>query len=167
MGEKCPIKFSHTIANSTVIVGFFYIPQSYDMGLTALLPLRRKAWWGFFRLWPGLNPRTWVPLDHQSRSSVSKTNNLKKNVAYLSEILQSYTRLRGHKFRPTAALPTELWKRTSKQQLLCHTLSTVCFLLPYLIHWPEICPASNLPLAGQKSECNFDSITCLEGRNGD
>ena len=49
------------------------------MGLTALLPLRRKACWGFFRpeksrrLQPGLNPRTWVlkgstlPLDHRSR----------------------------------------------------------------------------------------------------
>jgi hypothetical protein len=45
---------------------------------TALLPLRRKARWGFFRpekswhLRPGLNPRTWVlkgsmlPLDHWS-----------------------------------------------------------------------------------------------------
>jgi hypothetical protein len=48
------------------------------MGQTALLPLRRKACWGFFsplkirRLRPGLNPRTWVlkastlPLDHRS-----------------------------------------------------------------------------------------------------
>jgi hypothetical protein len=36
------------------------------MGPTALIPLRRKACWGFFppekswRLQPGLNPRTWV-----------------------------------------------------------------------------------------------------------
>jgi len=49
------------------------------MGPTALLPLRRKACWGFFRpekswrLRLGLNPRTWVlkgstlPLDHRSR----------------------------------------------------------------------------------------------------
>jgi hypothetical protein len=43
MGEKFPIKFSHTIATSTVIVGFFYMPQSCDMGPTALIPLRRKA----------------------------------------------------------------------------------------------------------------------------
>jgi len=40
---------------------------NYDMGPTALLPLRRKERWGFFfarkirRLRPGLNPRTWVP----------------------------------------------------------------------------------------------------------
>jgi hypothetical protein len=51
-----------------------------DIGQTALLPLRRKACWGFFarkirRLRPGLNPRTWVPkastlsLDHRSRYS--------------------------------------------------------------------------------------------------
>ena len=56
------------------------MPQIYDMGPTALLPLRRKACWGFFtlkirRLRPGLNPRTWVlkastlPLDHRSRST--------------------------------------------------------------------------------------------------
>jgi len=57
----------------------FYVPQIYDMGLMALLPLRRKAYWGFFcpekswRLWPGLNPRTRVlrgstlTLDHRSR----------------------------------------------------------------------------------------------------
>jgi hypothetical protein len=42
MGKKCPIKFSRTVATSTVIVGLFYMPQSCDMGLTALLPLRRK-----------------------------------------------------------------------------------------------------------------------------
>ena len=46
--------------------GIFYMPQIYDMGPTALLPLRRKAYWGFFsplkirRLRPGLNPRIWV-----------------------------------------------------------------------------------------------------------
>jgi hypothetical protein len=51
------------------------------MGPTALLPLRRKACWGFFlalkirRLWPGANLRTWVPkvstlpLDHRSRTA--------------------------------------------------------------------------------------------------
>jgi hypothetical protein len=41
MGKKCPIKFSHTIATSMVIVGFFYMLQSCDMGPTAC--------WGFFR----------------------------------------------------------------------------------------------------------------------
>jgi len=49
----------------------FYMPPICDMGPAALLPLRRKACWGFFL--PGLNPRTWVlkgstlPLDHRSR----------------------------------------------------------------------------------------------------
>jgi len=64
-------------------LGFFYMAQIYDMGTTALLPLRRKACWGFFsplkirRPRPGLNPRTWVlkastlPLDHRSRTHVS------------------------------------------------------------------------------------------------
>jgi hypothetical protein len=61
----------------------FYMPQIYDMGPTDLLPLRRKACWGFFRpekswwLRLGLNPRTWVlngntlPLDHRSRKKQS------------------------------------------------------------------------------------------------
>jgi hypothetical protein len=49
IGEKYPIKFSHTIATFTVIVGLFYMPQICDMGPTDLLPHRRKACWGFFR----------------------------------------------------------------------------------------------------------------------
>jgi hypothetical protein len=32
MGEKCPIKFSTTIATSTVIVWFYYMPQSCESG---------------------------------------------------------------------------------------------------------------------------------------
>jgi hypothetical protein len=47
MGEKCPIKFRHTTATSTVILWFFYMPQSCDMGPTALLVLRRMACRGF------------------------------------------------------------------------------------------------------------------------
>jgi hypothetical protein len=43
MRKKCPIKFSHTIATYKVIVGFFYMSQSCDMGPMALLLLRRKA----------------------------------------------------------------------------------------------------------------------------
>ena len=62
------------------------MPQIYDMGPTALLPLRRKACWGFLspknirRLWPGLNPRTWVlrasalPLEHRSRYEIMWKN---------------------------------------------------------------------------------------------
>ena len=53
-------------------LGIFYMPQIYDMGPTALLPLRRKACLKIRRLRPGLNPRTLVlkastlPLDHRS-----------------------------------------------------------------------------------------------------
>jgi len=66
----------------TLHLGIFYMPQICDMGLTALLPLRRKVCWGFFRpekcwhLRLGLNPRTWVlkgstlTLDHRSRFPV-------------------------------------------------------------------------------------------------
>jgi hypothetical protein len=32
-----------------VNLGPFYMPKIYDMGPTALLPLGRKACWGFFR----------------------------------------------------------------------------------------------------------------------
>ena len=33
---------------STLHLGIFYMPYSYDMGPTALLPLRRKVCWGLF-----------------------------------------------------------------------------------------------------------------------
>ena len=63
-------------------LGIFYMPQIYGIGPTALLPLRRKACWGFFsplkirRLRPGLNPRkaSTLPLDHRSRSIDSYRN---------------------------------------------------------------------------------------------
>jgi hypothetical protein len=60
-------------------LGIFYVLQICDMGPMALLPLRRKARWGFFcpeKSWwfrPGLNLQTWVLkgstifLDHRSR----------------------------------------------------------------------------------------------------
>ena len=45
--ERCPVVI---LLNSDfhVNLGIFYMPQIYDMGPTALLPLRRKACWGFF-----------------------------------------------------------------------------------------------------------------------
>ena len=54
------------------------MPQIYDMGPTALLPLRKKACWKIRRIRPGLNPQTWVlkasmlPLDHRSRKILEK-----------------------------------------------------------------------------------------------
>ena len=35
------------IRNSRKSTRFFYMPQSWDMGHIILLPLRRKAYWGF------------------------------------------------------------------------------------------------------------------------
>ena len=81
---------NHAIRDLLHALGIFYMPQIYDMGPTALLPLRRKASWGFFsplntwRLRPGLNPRTWVlkattpPLDHRSRNWIDTTTKIKK-----------------------------------------------------------------------------------------
>ena len=43
MGEKFLIKFSLAIVTSKVLAGFFHMPQSCDMGQTALLHFRRKA----------------------------------------------------------------------------------------------------------------------------
>ena len=68
------------------ILGIFYVLKIYDMGPTALLPLRRKACWGIFcplkirQLRPGLNPQTWVSkdsmlsLDHQSHYATVLNN---------------------------------------------------------------------------------------------
>jgi hypothetical protein len=62
-------------------LGIFYMPQICDMGPMALLLLRGKACWGFYRpekswrLRPSFNPQTWVlkggtlPPDHRSRLS--------------------------------------------------------------------------------------------------
>ena len=64
-------------------LGIFYIP-------TALLPLRRKACWGFFRpkkswrLRPGLNPRTWVP-----KARYPKTT----EAAHFAEAVMTYSLL--------------------------------------------------------------------------
>ena len=43
VGEKCPVILPKCRLPR------FYMPQICDMGPTALLPLRRKACWGFFR----------------------------------------------------------------------------------------------------------------------
>jgi hypothetical protein len=48
LGEK----LSGNLAESNefhATLGIFYMPQIYDMGQMALLPLRRKSCWGFFR----------------------------------------------------------------------------------------------------------------------
>jgi hypothetical protein len=78
VGEKCFDKF-RLESEFHLFLGIFYMLQICDLGQKALLPLRRKACWGFFsplkirRLRPGLNPQTWVPkastlpLDHGSR----------------------------------------------------------------------------------------------------
>jgi len=44
---KCSDKFRIEF-DFHVILEIFYMPQIYDMGQTALLPLRRKTCWGFF-----------------------------------------------------------------------------------------------------------------------
>ena len=76
-------QISPKVATSTLSLGIFYI---CDMGQTALLPLRRKACWGFLRpeKSDGFGPRTWVPkastlpLDHRSRSCFFiRTRNIK------------------------------------------------------------------------------------------
>jgi hypothetical protein len=41
--------FAQQMASFTPFEGIFYMPQICDMGPTALLPLRRKACWRFFR----------------------------------------------------------------------------------------------------------------------
>ena len=65
LGEKWPLIWTEISDIHAYTFGFFYLPQICDMGQTALLPIRRKACWGFFppckiqRLRPGLNQRTW------------------------------------------------------------------------------------------------------------
>jgi hypothetical protein len=46
--ERLSSNFAYRASLFTPL-GVFYMPYIYDMGPTALLPLRRKACWGFFR----------------------------------------------------------------------------------------------------------------------
>ena len=73
-GETMAEKFVKKFAGSGdvhVTFVFFYMPEIYDMGPTALVPLRMKACWGFFR---SKNPTASVPkparlrIDHRSRN---------------------------------------------------------------------------------------------------
>jgi len=102
-GQECWLVILPKCQLPRYILGIFYMPQICDMGPTALLPLQRKACWGFFcpekswRLRSGLNPRTWVlkgsmlPLDHRSALSyllmVLKHYTLKMKVGSYAETL--------------------------------------------------------------------------------
>ena len=73
--EYCPAN----LAKMTTSTPFWDLLHAakYDMELTALLTLRRKAFWGFFRpkirrFRPGLNQRpACIPLDHRGRSFIA------------------------------------------------------------------------------------------------
>ena len=110
------------------------MPQIYDMGPTALLPLRRKACWGFFalkirRLRPGLNPRTWVlkasmlPLDHRSHTTL---------VSYLLCWRRHVSAAVGHlQVQPTTR---SRWKF----RICTYTMIILCIVfLLYTFLWPE------------------------------
>jgi len=63
----------------------FYMPQIYDMGPTALLPLRRKACWGFFRpknptASAGFEPANLATKDQKSWTYVTNTLKLTATV---------------------------------------------------------------------------------------
>jgi hypothetical protein len=63
--RELPPNFASGSEFTRIPLGFFYMPQSWDMGHIILLPLRRKAYWGFFgcpKNPTGLNPRTRVPV---------------------------------------------------------------------------------------------------------
>jgi hypothetical protein len=47
-GREMSGEFCRQIASFTLFEGLFYIPQISDLRPTDLLPLRRKACWGFF-----------------------------------------------------------------------------------------------------------------------
>jgi len=78
---KCP-RILPKMPTSTLYLGIFYMPYSYDMGLTALLLLKKEGVLRIFpplkirRLQTGVNQRTWVPkastlpLDHRNRLKI-------------------------------------------------------------------------------------------------
>jgi hypothetical protein len=75
------------------------MPQTCDMRQTALLPLRRKACWGFFRpknptASAGFKPRTWVPeasmltTKPPTPSKIGRTTNRCKGNTQIKKITQ-------------------------------------------------------------------------------
>ena len=61
------------------------MPQSWDMGQILLLPLRRKAYWGFSghpKNPTGLNPRTRVPVASTLTTRPPKPSELKERRGY-------------------------------------------------------------------------------------
>jgi len=117
--------------------GSFNMPQICDMGQTALLPLRRRACWGFFsarkirRLRPALNRRCWVPEastlttrppKHLFCSSIHKT---------LAEV-----KLNGHLYLVVNVTffhfyPTLFIGATSVQKLILHYV-LLCIIIQHL-----------------------------------
>jgi hypothetical protein len=82
-------------------LGFFYMPQIYDMGQTAWLPLRRRHAEDFFawkirRLRPGVNPRTWVPEASMLTTRPLYPINPSK---FRSNLLSTDTLTSGHKLQ--------------------------------------------------------------------
>ena len=97
--EYCPVNLAE-MTTSTPLWDLLHAAK-YDMGPTALLPLRRKGCWGFFalkvrRLRPGSNPRTRVPeastLTPRSQKPLKnqyrKKNDLVYNFMYHSVIIR-------------------------------------------------------------------------------
>jgi len=107
-----------------VILGIFYMLQICDMGQTALLPLWRKAWWGFFsplkiwRLWPGLNPQTWVPKASTLTPRPPKLNRLYHLAIMLDSLIIAYIQL--------LIMLIELQKQLNQEiKCLCSKTTTV------------------------------------------
>ena len=70
------------------------MPQNYDMGPTTLLPLRRKACWGYFRpknptAWAGIEPANLGTKGQHATPRPPKPNLI--HISYLYFIYNIYT----------------------------------------------------------------------------
>jgi hypothetical protein len=79
------MNYGREIANFHVIAGFFNMPQSCDMGQKALLPLRRKACWGFCR---PKNPTASAGLEPANLSTSMLITRLPKPLSSVLHVIQ-------------------------------------------------------------------------------
>jgi len=109
----------------TLHLGIFYMPYSYDVGPTALLPLRRKACWGFFR-----------PKNPTASAGCEPANLGTKGQHATSRppkplVLWPYDRLLDSMHQPGKHCQVSLWCK-SDHSAVFHTalFSGFCFLNP-------------------------------------
>jgi hypothetical protein len=94
-------------------LGIFYMPQIYDMGPTALLPLRRKACWGFFSPWKILTALARFEPANLCTSRQHATPRPPKPLTYLlTHSMEHSPSWEANRFSASKKFPAFYWTRS-------------------------------------------------------